>query len=341
MAKDRKTPRMSDIAEALGISAMTVSRAFRNDAKVNAEQRAKILKRADEMGYIFDRAASEMRTKRTGFVAVTVPSINNRNFADSVRGLTEEIAPYGLEILLGYTDYSTEREEQIIRKLLGRKPEAIVMTGSTHTKATRALLQNADIPIFETWDEPQNPIGYSVGFSNAAAGAIMAEHMIDAGCKKLAFIGCDHDTDFRGEARGRGFMETIKQRGLETDRIIAMGSPPIYAQDGAIAAQKLFDLYPDTDGVMCVADSVAYGVLTECQRRGLSVPDDIAIAGFGAYDLAAVSIPPLTTIDPNAYEIGTLTGTLIKDILRNGASPKKAEHKRTIPKLIPRASTRA
>ena len=330
---------MADIAKALGISTMTVSRAFKNDAKVSPTQRANVLKMADEMGYVFDRAASEMRTKRTGFVAVTVPSINNRNFADSVRGITEEIAHHGLEVLLGYTDYSVEREEHIIKKLLGRKPEAIVVTGSTHIVGTRQLLEAADIPIFETWDTPRNPIGYAVGFSNAEAGAIMAQHMIDAGCKKLAFIGCATGTDFRGEARETGFMERLAQIGLETGRIIQMGRPPIYAQDGALAAQKLLEIYPDTDGVMCVADSVAYGALTEFQRRGLSVPEDIKIAGFGAYDLAAVSIPPLTTIDPSAYEIGALTGKMIVDLLRENAPRPLKDHDKPTLQLIQRGST--
>lgn len=341
MTTNKRKPRMADIAKALGISTMTVSRAFKNDAKVNPTQRANVLKMADKMGYVFDRAASEMRTKRTGFVAVTVPSINNRNFADSVRGITEEIAHHGLEVLLGYTDYNVEREEHIIKKLLGRKPEAIVVTGSTHTDGTRKLLETADIPIFETWEAPQSPIGYSVGFSNAEAGAIMAQHLMDAGCKKLAFIGCDKGTDFRGEARGAGFMQRLKQQGLETGRMVQIGRPPIYAQDGALAAQKLLEHYPDTDGVMCVADSVAYGALTEFQRRGLSVPDDIKIAGFGAYDLAAVSIPPLTTIDPNAYDIGALTGKMIVDLLRDDGATTQPEHRQPMPQLIQRSSTKS
>ena len=164
MIEHRKKPRMVDIAKALNISTMTVSRAFRKDGQVSDALRDKILGVANEMGYVFDRTASEMRTKRTGFVAVTVPSINNRNFADSVRGLTEEIAPHGLDVLLGYTDYNIKREEDIIKKLLARKPEAIVVTGGTHTETTRQLLRNIDIPVFETWDTPPALSDILLGF---------------------------------------------------------------------------------------------------------------------------------------------------------------------------------
>ncbi|MEN0000625.1 MAG: LacI family DNA-binding transcriptional regulator [Pseudomonadota bacterium] len=339
MSNRKALPRMADVAKAAGVSSMTVSRALRGDASVTETRRADILKIAQEMGYILNRGASELRTRRTGFVAVTVPSINNPNFADSVRGLTDVLEQVGLQVLLGFTDYSVDDEERMIGQLLRRKPEALVVTGGTHTDGARALLANASIPVVETWDEPDAPIGYSVGFSNADAGARMARHLIKHGRRRIAFIGCDTGTDFRGEARSRGFFESVGQYGLETHRLIEAGKPPLGAQEGAQAAKTLLETYPDTDAVMCVADSVAFGAMTAFQRLGIAVPDQIAIAGFGAYDVSAFTTPAITTIEPHALQIGVLTGKLIARLLGPESDEPPVSHTGRAPTLIMREST--
>ena len=318
---------------------MTVSRALRGDASVAAKRRKQIMMIAEEMGYILDRGASQLRTRKTGFVAVTVPSINNPNFADSVRGLTGVLEEIGLQVLLGFTDYSLEREEHIIGQLLRRKPEALVVTGSNHTQDTRDLLARASIPVIATWDEPSEPIGYSVGFSNAYAGSLMADHLMETGRKNIAFIGCHRDTDFRGQARARGFFDALERKGLLCDRYIEAGKPPLGAQQGAAAARQLLAAYPDTDAVMCVADSVAFGAISEFQRAGIEVPNRIAVAGFGAYDIGACSLPPITTIEPNAEEIGALTGKTIGQLLNGEGTTLLSKHKGKNPNLVIRAST--
>ncbi|MEO0542633.1 MAG: substrate-binding domain-containing protein [Pseudomonadota bacterium] len=330
---------MADVAKAAGVSTMTVSRALRGDPSVTKERRAHIVMTAERMGYILDRGASQLRTRKTGFVAVTVPSINNPNFADSVRGLTAVLEENGLQVLLGFTDYDIEREELMISQLLRRQPEALVLTGSTHTSAAREMLARTSIPVIETWDEPDQPLGYSVGFSNTYAGALMAQHLIDTGCREIAFVGCTTGTDYRGEERARGFMEALKKNGAVADRYIEAGLPPLGAQAGAEAVRKILENYPKTDAVMCVADSVAFGAMTELQRAGINVPGQIAIAGFGAYDVSEFCSPSITTINPNAHEIGKLTGEMIANILSTPSQAATIKHQRSQPILIKRGST--
>ena len=160
---------MADVARVAGVSPMTVSRAFKADSSVSEATREAILKAADELGYVFDSTASSLRSQRTDFVAVTIPSINNANFADTVRGLSDGLKARGLQILLGTTDYDMAEEERLIEQLLRRRPEAIVVTGGKHTARARRMLENAGIPVIETWDLPETPIGHVVGFSNAEA----------------------------------------------------------------------------------------------------------------------------------------------------------------------------
>jgi LacI family transcriptional regulator, gluconate utilization system Gnt-I transcriptional repressor len=337
MMTPRKAPKMADVARLAGVSPMTVSRAFKADSSVSDATREAIRKAADELGYVFDSTASNLRSQKTDFVAVTIPSINNANFADTVRGLTDGLKARGLQILLGSTDYDMAEEERLIEQLLRRRPEAIVVTGGKHTPRARRMLENAGIPVVETWDLPEAPIGHVVGFSNAEAVKGMVGHFVAKGLTRIAFIGGDTSRDTRGADRRAGFVAAMQTHGLDTGRLIAVGAPPISMREGADAMGRLLDSLPDTQAVICVSDLSAFGALTECQRRGVAVPDQISIAGFGDYEIAGISVPPLTTINPFPRDIGTRAATLILDVL-DGLQTSPAIV-RIAPELLIRASS--
>lgn len=307
----KKSPTMIDVAREAGVSPMTVSRAFKHDASVSAATRDKILSAADRLGYVLDATAAVLSSRRTGFVAVTIPSINNANFAETVRGLSERLSEARLEILLGYTDYDQSEEERLIEQLLRRRPEAVVVTGGSHTERSRRLLINSGVPVVEVWDLPANPIGHVVGFSNTEAAKLMAKHLVARGYSRIAFIGGDARRDTRGFERRRGFVETMQDRGLDAERLVGCGPPPISMREGASGMAEVLTRWPDTQAVMCVSDLSAFGALTECQRRGMRIPGDIAIAGFGAYDIAEHAVPSITTVDVSARAIGRLAGDTI------------------------------
>lgn len=338
MTASRKAPTMTDVARLAGVSPMTVSRAFKSHSSISSTTRDAILKAADELGYVFDSTASNLRSQRTDFVAVTIPSINNANFADTVRALSDGLKSRGLQILLGMTDYDMTEEERLIEQLLRRRPEAIVVTGGNHTPRARRLLENAGIPVIETWDLPAAPIDHVVGFSNAEAVRGMVDHFVARGMTRIAFIGGDASRDTRGADRRAGFVAAMQAHGLDASRLIAAGQPPISMREGAEAMARLLDSLPDTEGVICVSDLSAFGALAECQRRGITVPERLSIAGFGDYEIAGVAVPGLTTINPHPKEIGQRAVQLILDLIDGkGAGPARIT---ITPDLILRQSSR-
>ncbi len=306
---------MTDVARLAGVSPMTVSRAFKADSSISGATREAILHAADTLGYVFDSTASNLRSQKTDFVAVTIPSINNANFADTVRALSDGLKSRGLQILLGTTDYDMTEEERLIEQLLRRRPEAIVVTGGNHTPRARRMLENAGIPVIETWDLPETPIDHVIGFSNAQAVRGMVDHFVGRGLTRIAFIGGDVSRDTRGADRRAGFIAAMQAHGLDASRLVAAGPPPISMREGAEAMARLLDSLPDTEAVICVSDLSAFGALTECQRRGVHVPDRISIAGFGDYEIAGISVPSLTTINPHPRDIGNRAVTLIEDLM--------------------------
>ena len=307
----KSQPTMADVAERAGVSTMTVSRALKKGGSISEKTRRKIMDAVDELGYVLDQMAGTLSSKRSGFIAALVPSINSSNFADTARGITEAVENTGLQLLLGYTDYLLEKEEQLVESMLTRRPEGIIVTGGRHADRTRRLLAAAGIPVIETWDVPERPIEHVVGFSNAAATNALVHHLHARGYRNIGFVGGTSNRDTRGADRRFGYTQAIEQLGLPRGRVISFGKPPISMEQGAEAIVHLMSQWPDVDAAVCVSDLSAFGALMECHRRGWSVPGRVAIAGFGDFEVARCSFPRITTISVDAFEIGRAAGDLM------------------------------
>ena len=317
---------MRDVARQVGVSPMTVSRALRNDESVSAQTRAKIKQVAHDLGYVYDITATALRTNKSGFVAVWLPSLNNANFADTFKGLSAGLEDTSLQLLLGSTNYAVEKEQQLVAQLLTRNPEAMVLTGGFHTDETRALLERRDITIVETWDMPQAPLGHMVGFDNASAMGEIVKHLADTGREKLAFVGAQDGSDLRGLERRRGVIEAATALGLPEVEVLEVGSAPITMTKSEAAVTALGEKVKDFDALVCVSDPVAFGCLCACQRLGIDVPTDIAITGFGNFELATVSTPRITTVDVNAEQIGRRTAELLRVIFASDEPTPAEQH---------------
>jgi LacI family gluconate utilization system Gnt-I transcriptional repressor len=313
---------MRDVASAAGVSPMTVSRAFRNDEAVSEETRAKVREVARQLGYVYDSTATAFRTQKSGFIAVTLPSVNNANFAETHRGMTNALADSGMQVLLGATNYRMEREEELVRQLLARNPEALVMTGGNHTDETRQFVQALSIPVIEMWDLPPDPLGHAIGFSNAKAMALIVDHLAQTGRTRLAFLGASDGADLRGAERRMGVLARAQALGLPEVQLLDAGPAPVSMRDGAACLRNMAQTIRNLDALICVSDTVAFGALSECKRLGISVPDDLAITGFGHFDVAVVSEPQITTVDVNASRIGVRVAETLERLFAGEDVPR-------------------
>lgn len=318
---------------------MTVSRVLAGHS-VAAETRARVCEAIDQLGYVADAAAGALSSGRSEFVAVLVPSLSSSNFSDTVRGLTDALEPHGLQLLLGDTDYDLEREERLVRSMLRHQPRCIALTGSQHTDATRKVLERSAIPVVEMWDLPTRPIDTAVGFSNVRAARAMVRHLAERGYRRIGFLVGASELDRRGLDRLKGYQAEIKAQALGEPRVVRLGESPITMSHGGPAMAALLERWPDTDAVMCVSDMSAFGAIMECHRRGLSVPADIAVAGFGNFEVATCCHPTITTVSVDAYGIGRRTGEALLAALqaRDGGGPTGSKSIRIDYTIIPRES---
>ncbi|KWA16336.1 LacI family transcriptional regulator [Burkholderia territorii] len=330
---------MSDVARLAGVSKMTVSRVLAGHS-VAADTRERVCRAIDQLGYVADAAAGALSSGRSEFVAVLVPSLSSSNFSDTVRGLTDALEPHGLQLLLGDTDYDLAREERLVRSMLRHQPRCIALTGAQHTDATRKLLERSAIPVVEMWDLPTRPIDTAVGFSNVRAARAMVRHLADRGYRRIGFLGGASELDRRGLDRLKGYQAEINALGLGEPRIVRLGESPITMSHGEPAMAALLDKWPDTDAVMCVSDMSAFGAIMACHRRGLSVPADIAVAGFGNFEVATCCHPTITTVSVDAYGIGLHTGEALLAALqaRDGGEPIESRRIRIDYTIVARES---
>lgn len=303
MRDQRRWVTMGDVARAAGVGKITVSRALRTPSKVSPETLEKVQKAVMDLGYVRDETAGALSSQRSRVVGALVSTLEQPVFATTIRGLEEGLSAGGLQLLLGSTRYEPGKEALMVSTLLGRRPDALILTSTEHTEATRRLLDNAAIPVIELWELPDRPIFAAVGFSNRAAGFDMARHLIASGRRRLAFLRTRRTADTRADLRQKGYLDAL---GGRYPRIldIPTGNDLSGPDYGARGMAQILERWPDTDAVVCVSDALAVGALCEARRRGLDVPRDLAVTGFGDIDVAGDAALALTTIRIDGEAIG-------------------------------------
>ena len=297
---------------------MTVSRVLSESDLVLPATREKVVKAIADLGYVPDRAAGGLATRRTGFVALILPTFTNANFSTVAHGLTEVLRNSNYHLLIAYTDYNLAEEERQLANLLARRPEAIVLTGTVHRRAAAKLLHTANIPVIEIADLPIHPIQHAVGFSNYQVGRMAARYLIERRFSRIGAVASKSEadvSDHRGEERMHGFEDELRLSGLGTELVLRYGRAPVSYDHGAAAIRILLEREPKMDAVFAVSDLSAVGVVMECQRRGISVPGHLSVMGFGDFEIGREINPALTTIGVDFRALGQRSGKLIVELL--------------------------
>jgi LacI family gluconate utilization system Gnt-I transcriptional repressor len=299
--QDGRTPTLADVAKLAGVSPITVSRTLNQPEIVRPVLREKVLRAIRKLGYVpAMMTGGGIGEHRNRLVSILVPTIANSIFADTIHALMETLTQANYQTIIGLTNYSPEREEQLLDAILRRRPDGIVLTGTLHTDASRERLSRCGIPIVETWDLVAKPLDMLVGFSHEAVGRAIAAYLLSKGHRCFAAITLD---DPRGHLRHVGLLAELKQHGIRDVPQIVL-PPPATVQLGREGLGRLLDQGMCPDVVVCSSDTLAHGVLEEATERNLPVPASLAVMGFGDLSTAAHLHPALTTVNVNGTDIG-------------------------------------
>jgi len=293
-----------DVAALAGVSPMTVSRTLRTPELVTAGTRERVESAARELNYVPDLAAGALSSQKSGHVAVLLPSLRHTGFLRTVDGLSDTLRGHGYHILIGDSYYSPDEQTELLRLVIGRRPEAIVLVASMDSAEARKLLGQSGIPVVETWGRPAEPLDMVVGFSQHAAGRAMTESLVEQGYAHIGFLMGPPHSDPYAEQRRSGHLEVLAEHHLDASIHVTVSDTPMEIADGVRGVALLRERFPQADALICATDMTALGALNECQRRGWRVPEALAIAGYGNFDFAASLNPSLTTVRLPSYTIG-------------------------------------
>ncbi|TMV90615.1 LacI family DNA-binding transcriptional regulator [Thioclava sp. BHET1] len=319
MANDNenKSIKMRDVADHVGVSVATVSRALRNPEQVSPAVRARIAAAIDTLGYLPDPAARALASTRSDLIAVILPSVSNNVFADVMDGIYAAAEGTRYSVQLGYSRYSPLSEENLTKLFLRQRPAGIVVTGIDQTDATKTLLGQANCPVVQIMETGPEPYDRMIGFSHYDAARAATAHLIAQGYRAPGFLGARMDP--RTQRRLHGFRDELRAQGLEEGRRVHTTTRPSSVTLGSYLLGELLSVAPETDAVFCINDDLALGAMFEAQRRNLRVPESLGICGFNDMEMMGAAEPALTSVRTFRREMGEGAIQMILDALAEKA----------------------
>lgn len=291
---------LHDVAKLAGVAPITASRALNTPDRVSADVLKKVSDAVARTGYVRNRLAGGLASTRSHLVAAIIPTISGPVFVQTVKALTEALAEHGYQMMLGQSGYTDSREDALLEAIIGRRPDGIVLTGIMHSAKGRKRLAAAGIPVVETWDLTPTPLDMLVGFSHEDVGHAVADYFRAKGRRRLALVGGD---DERALRRQHSFQTAARAAGLRKVAVVNVPAPTTLG-GGRWALAELLRTAPDLDALFCSSDLLALGVMTEARSRGIAVPGQIAVVGFGDLEFAEDLEPALTSVRIDALAIG-------------------------------------
>lgn len=310
---------LEDVARLAGVSTITVSRSLNHPEKVAAATLERVNKAISQTGYVPNLLAGGLASRRSRLIAVIIPSITNLVYTETIQYFSERLKSAGYQVLLGESGYPQTSEQSLISAILSRRPDGILLTGVTHSPDCRRLLLAADIPVVETWDLTPTPLDVVVGFSHVRVGEAVADHLVEKGYRRFGTVSAD---DRRAQVREQSLIARLASHGI-TDISRSTVPAPTDMHLGRTGAARLLDAGFREGALVCSSDTLAQGVLVEAQSRGISIPRDLAIFGFGDQRFAADTFPALSTVRVDRPRIGELAA---EALLKRIAGEEVSEH---------------
>ena len=261
----------------------------------------------EKLGYVPNLVAGGLSSRRSRMVAAILPTIAHAMFAELVQAFTDAMRGGGYQVMLALSGYDEATEADLVRGLIGRRPDAMLITGTHHAPPIRQMISEAGIPVVEMFDVTAQPIDMLVGLDHAEVGTAVAERFLNQGHNSFAVFAAG---DPRAQVRRRAFTATVQRAG---GTVLA---DPVLPAPSTIAAgrQALRDLAPRLgrrSAVFCSSDLLAYGAITEARMLQIDVPGRLAVCGFGNFELSAASEPAFTTVSIEGREIGSAAANLL------------------------------
>ncbi|MCG9582792.1 LacI family transcriptional regulator [Vibrio tubiashii] len=285
---------LHDVAELAGVSKSTVSRVINNEYGVKEATKVKVMKAVEEVGYVVNQVAKDLKSQKTNLVGVIVPRVSSHATAQGIDGLSRVFEQAGKHVLLASTQLSDEKEIEYIQLFNQKRVEGIVLY-ATHidNELVKAISQSKAPVVLVGQDGSLFNIP-SIVHDDLRVGFEAGNRLLAAGCKQIGFIGVPDSDLAVDKLRSDGLTQALAMN----DQQLLFHCHGEFSIDSGYANMKqTLASYPDVDGVFCATDRIAVGAIKALQEAGIEVGKQIKVLGVGNDELGYINSPSLSTFN--------------------------------------------
>ncbi len=329
---------IKDIARILGISASTVSRALKDHPDINVDTKKAINELAEKLKYQPNAVALSLKNSRSNTIGVIIPEIVHYFFSSVISGIEDVASQKGYTVIFCQSNESYVREVANARTLLSHRVDGILVSVSKETRSFNHLadIQEGGIPLVFFDRATSEIVADQVIIDDMEAAYKATRHLIETGHKRISHFAGPQNL-LIGRNRLQGYINALTEAGIPIDQRLIIEADNF--EKGRNAVGMLLDAGIALDGIFAVNDTTAIGAMKTIQKRGILVPEDIAIIGFSDGYLSGVTEPHLSSVDQHGYEMGTTAAEMLFERMLSSNTEFVPEVKVLTADLIVRGSS--
>jgi LacI family transcriptional regulator len=305
-----------DVARLAGVSTATVSRVINSPDRVREETRVKVERAMDLCNYKYNALARGFATKQSRTIGLIIPTIKNSVFAESTRGVQDYADERQNQVILGNTYYQYHQEEKLIKTLLEKRVDGLVITTTNPKGAILKSLEREGVPFVLLYSTLRGGAISAVGIDNYRGGYLATEHLINLGHRRIGMVAGRFTMSDRSLHRWHGYRHCLKTYGIPYDKELLIQTEHSLP-GGKESAQRLLSLKTPPTALFCSNDYLALGAMKGARELGMVLPDDLSVVGFDDILTASYIVPELTTVYQPAYEMGKQGAQLLFELMEN------------------------
>jgi LacI family transcriptional regulator len=305
---------LKEIAEKLGISITTVSKALKNYPDVSEKTKKAVIDLAGKLHYTPNSFAVNLRTKESKTIGLIIPEVVHHFFSNVINAIIGEAEKNGYLVIILQSNESLELEKKQVELLINKRVDGIIMSLSNESNNDEHIkdIINRKIPfvMFDKIAKLSNCNKVIIDDQKAAFNAV--QHLIDMGCKKIAHIRGPLNPQ-NAIDRYLGYKKALEKNNIPFDPKLVFTCDQVTFEEGRYYAEMIIKERKDVDGIFAITDLVAVGVLDYLNEQKIAVPSQIALIGFSNWFMSQVITPKLSTVEQPSHEMGVTSFNLLLD----------------------------
>lgn len=324
--EENKDITIYDIAEKLNLATSTISRALKDHPSISDKTIKKVKKTAEDMGYVPNTLAAGLRGNKTNTIGVLIPTVTQPFLSSLISGIEITAQKSGYNVIIMQSHDSYEEEVSLTKSLYSSRVSGVICSLAMETRDTSHFEQfiSNNIPLVFVDRVPKNLNTFRVVIDNYTAGYKATKHLIEQGCTRIAHLTAGSEFGNLYSERKRGYIDALKDNNLPVIEELIVNLKTVTYEDGAKTSNELFNLPNPPNGIFASGDIIAVSTIQSAKKRGIKIPEELAVIGFNNDPISQIIDPNLSTITHPAAKMGKASAEII---LKNLKSNKKNEVK--------------